>query len=572
MVTARYCFSFFQRAIGENKDDYLHHKVRSVDVEKVKKLFTGQIPKSQFSWYIREKKVLQIGGLSDCLDFYERKFGKFLELLKFFNSIDYPVSISTKGVWWTKDERYREAFRDAKNVHMKSSIISLDEDKVHQVERGVATAEERFLMLEECNKLGVAATTVRFRPFILGMSADFPWSEKARQQIDAFCHRTKEAGCYSLTTEFLCWESRASKTAEERAAVVSKITGIPQYPFYRQYSQSKSGLMRLNYDLKRPYIEAMQEACDKYGVKFFVSDAHHKEKSYHAGCCGLPENGPLSNTNRGQYAEAILIAKRTGRVAWADIAEAAAGLKEIPFYAAEGFNQGGTDERVKRMYQSMWDYMRDVWNNPKSGMSPARYFGGALVPDQPDENGDIVYLYNEPFVVRAERVGSVQELALHLVKQGYAMQEDGGDWGHVAYDVVVNAIDVAPGKKDMLSALEQNRINAKVYVNGSSSDAWKESYPNTDFLELPAAMQLVPRAEEMALDVIREEMTLQGIERVWVLRLTDIAAPFDGKTPRAVLSALEAGFTADPVGFQRVQGYMQLLECAPLTMEQKGLM
>ena len=551
-------------------------------MEKVKKLFLGQVPKSQFAWYVKSKRVLQWGGLSDGFDYYERKFKKSLELVKFFNTIDYPISISTKGVWWVKEPEYREAFRDRKNIHMKSSIISLDEDKVHRVERGVATSEERFQMLEECAKLGVAATTVRFRPFVPGMSADYPYTEKSKEQIDAFVHRTKEAGCYSLTTEFMCWESRASRTAQDRAEVLSQVTGIPQYPFYRANSQSRSGLMRLNYDLKRPYMDAMEESCEKYGVKFFVSDAHHKEKSYHSGCCGLPETGPLSNTNRGQYAEAILIAKKNGRVSWGDIEKEAEGLKEIPFYAAEGFNQGGTDERVRRMYQSMYDYMRDVWNNPKSGMSPARYFGGALVPSTPDENGDIVYLYNEPYIERAMRVESVQELSLHLVKQGYAMQEDGSDWGHVAYDVAVNAVGVSPGQASLIDALEKNRLNARIYVNGGSSERWQEFYTNTEFFELPGAIQLVPNFVEQSTEVIQQELALQGIERAWVIWMPGLKTKFEsGKgngegfeevMPRALLSRLEAEFTESPLTFERKQGFVQLLECAPLTAEQKGLM
>ena len=35
-----YCFSQFQRAIGGGKDKYLHKEVRSVNVEKIKKMFT----------------------------------------------------------------------------------------------------------------------------------------------------------------------------------------------------------------------------------------------------------------------------------------------------------------------------------------------------------------------------------------------------------------------------------------------------------------------------------------------------------------------------------------------------
>ncbi len=573
-----YCFSFFQRAVGQTADDYLHHRVKSVDVNKVKNLFLRELaaPDSpgtmkpgfrQFGWYIRARKVLQWGGLSDGFDYYEKNFGKSLELLQFWNSIDYPVSISTKGVWFTEDERYREAFANRGNVHLKTSIISLDADKVRRVERGVASSEERFKMLEWMSKVGVAATTVRLRPFVLGITADYPYTPKSYEQLEAFVHRTKEAGCYSLTTEFLCLEKRASNTAKERYDIISKVSGIPNlYEFYSRNSLNQ-GLMRLNYELKRPYMEALQELCAKYDVKFFVSDAHHKEKSYHAGCCGLPENGPLSQTNKGQYAEAILVAKRQGRVHWSDIAPYAESLREIPYFNAEGFNTASTDERVRRMYQSMYDYMRDQWNNPRSFMSPARYFGGALVADQPDANGDVVYLYNTPWVNAGAQIASVGELRADVQQsygneQGYlqlaatAQQEltalqanvreqqlDGGQWGHVAYDLCVNGTLCNDARLHrLLTQLKNERLNSTVFVQEERLPYYESHYADygADFELLPDE----PATEAAYLannEVITQGHSMLGTPRVWLIapRFNNSELP----AYRAVLSALEAAYT-----------------------------
>ena len=35
-----YCFSQFQRAIGNGKEQYLHKEVKAVSVEKIKRMFT----------------------------------------------------------------------------------------------------------------------------------------------------------------------------------------------------------------------------------------------------------------------------------------------------------------------------------------------------------------------------------------------------------------------------------------------------------------------------------------------------------------------------------------------------
>jgi DNA repair photolyase len=602
-----YCFSFFQRAVGQSADDYLHHRVKAVSVERVKRMFRGEIPNSQFNWYIRSRRVLQWGGLSDGFDYYEKQFGRSLDLLTFFNSIDYPVSISTKGVWWTEDSRYQEAFRNRGNVHLKTSIVTLDAAKAKKLERGVASPEERFRMLEWAAANGVAATTVRLRPFVLGITADYPFTDVSKSQIEALVQRTKQAGVYSLTTEFLCLEKRASSTAKERYDIIGDISGINDlYRFYATNSLN-NGLMRLNYELKRPYMETLQEACYKYGIHFFVSDAHHKEKSEHAGCCGLPDTGPLSVTNKGQYAEAILIAKRNGRVHWSDISEAAEALRNIPFGAGsvegggnaapEGFNLGSTNQRAMRMYQTMYDYMRDMWNNPRSFMSPARYFGGALVPDSPDDNGDIVYLYNAPWTDSAVQVQSVgqlrtivnrehgqpttyiklettasQQLA-DLQQATREQQADGGRWGHIAYDIVINAtLSTDPELHQWLMALLNNKINATCFIQEARLDYCLNTYNDwgVEFDALPDN----PATDSESADnkaAIVQGYAMLGTPRIWLLEPTLTTLRVPPQEFRAKLSSLEESYangilSAADRAHLALYG-ITLVECAELDHE-----
>jgi len=397
-----YCFAYFQRALGASANDYLHHKVKSVNVEKVKRMFLEPDKYAgSFAWYIKDRKVLQWGGLSDGFDWYEQRFKKSLELLKFFNEIAYPISISTKGVWFLNDEEYLKEFSGAKNIQMKYSIITTNDEHAKKLEAGTPTPKERFYALKKLKEIGVAVTTLRFRSYVLGVS------DLCVDEMFAMAH---DAKVDSITTEMLCLESRSSGIAEERFKVISKICGFDVFPFYKKNSMIRAGLLRLNYDIKRSHIERMQKLSEKYGIPFFVSDAHHKEKSCGTGCCGLPETGPLSNIARGQFAEAIQIAKKNGYVYWKDISEKAEPLKEIPFVGAEGFNTTGSLFRAQRKYHTMYDYMLDAWNDIKSAMSPARYFGGALVPGGSDENGNVFYLYNKPFIQDGYKVKSSEEL------------------------------------------------------------------------------------------------------------------------------------------------------------------
>lgn len=532
-----YCFSFFQRAIGEGSEEYLHHKVRAVSVERVIRMFTDPDKHAgQFKNYIKRRMTLQWGGLSDGFDFYERKFRKSLELLRFFNSIDYPLSISTKGVWWVYDDDYRKELEGRKNIHVKYSIITDNEKHVKELEPGVPTAQARFEAMRELNKLGIGATTLRFRPFVIGTSD---------LCIDSMFEKAKEVGCYSVTTEFLGWESRSSNTSRERLDRMSKTLGYDVWKFYLENSAHASGLLRLNYDLKRPYMKKMKAKAEELDLKFFVSDAHHKEDSYHAGCCGLPETGPLSNVNRGQYAYAIKIAKQKGFVQWKDISEEAfAVLGDIPFSGAEGFNTGGSTERLKHFNKSLFDFMHDIWNNPKSWQSPARYFGGALVPAQTDENGDIIYLYNDKFINHNEQPASVNELAIHLRMAGKPnadrydeMVADGTDFAHVAYPVYVFSRKRWNNATTM-KLLDEARVNYHLVVSQEDYQYYEEKYPNADILVLPEGTKGIRKARQFVYEACFEE----GYPYVWMLDddIAEVHRKGEGKVSlRALFSRME---------------------------------
>ena len=196
-----YCFSQFQRALGKAKEAYLSKSVRAVDVEKIKRMFRDPDRYAgQFAPYIKQRRVMQWGGLSDEFDGYERKYGKTLELLRFFKEIDYPLCFSTKATWWTKDSRYMELVRGQRNWNFKFSIITLDEEKARQMERGVPTPLERLEAIERIAEADAGGATLRLRPFIIGISTP------------SYLDLIREAGtrgATALSTEFMCVELRS---------------------------------------------------------------------------------------------------------------------------------------------------------------------------------------------------------------------------------------------------------------------------------------------------------------------------------------------------------------------------
>lgn len=378
-----YCFAQFQRGIGGEKkrSDYMCKEVRAVNVEKVKKMFIEPDEHAgQFAQYIKQRKVMQWGGMSDEFDGYERKYGKTLELLKFFKDIDYPLCFSTKGAWWTKDERYMDLVRGQKNWNFKFSIITMEEEKASIIEKGVESPQERLEAIERIANAGAGGATLRLRPFIIGVSTP--------SYLDLIREAGKR-GADAMTTEFLCVEQR-SPTLRSFLPELNKMAGFDIMEFYKKYSVS-CGYMRLNRNIKRPFVENMNEVCNEIGMRFYVSDAHFKEYCHNGSCCGLPSDW---NYSRGQWCEALQIAKDKGKVMWGDISKEIIELHEYEWGKASGFNNCSQEKRAQFYGMTMADNLRWVWNNPQNGQNPYKMYEGVMIPDGTDEEGNIIYRYN----------------------------------------------------------------------------------------------------------------------------------------------------------------------------------
>ena len=376
-----YCFAQFQRAVGNGKDAYLHKDVNPVSVEKIKRMFSEPDKYGgQFAEYIKQRRVMQWGGMSDQFDNFERKFGKTLELLKFFKDIDYPLCFSTKATWFTEDDRYMDLIKGQKNWNFKFSVITLDEEKARIIERGVPTPLERLKAIERIANADAGGATLRLRPFIIGVSTPTYLELIAK---------AGEAGATALSTEFFCVEQR-SKELKAYMPKLSELCGFDMMDFYKKYSVS-GGYMRLNRRVKEPFIRKMKEACEKANMRFYVSDAHFKELCCNGSCCGLPADW---NYSKGQWCEGLQIAKKKGQVTWDDVKGDILQLHQYDWGKAQGFNCNSSEKRAKFLGMSMADYMRWLWNNPQSGQSPYKLFEGALIPVGKDENNNLIYKYN----------------------------------------------------------------------------------------------------------------------------------------------------------------------------------
>lgn len=375
-----YCFSQYQRGTGNGKEAYLSKDVRSINIEKVKRIMSGEDKKSQFYKYVKDKRPIQYGGLSDQFDGYERKYGKTYELLKYLKEINYPICFSTKSAWVFFDEKYRELFRGADNWNMKFSIITLDPVAAAKIEVGVPSPQERLKAMHEYTQLSKGGATLRLRPFILGVS------DKTYLDLIYEAHK---AGATAVTTEFFCLEMRSVNHAKKHYEQISEVCGFDVVDFYRKNSKG-SVYLRLNRSVKEPYICQMKKLCKELGMRFYVSDANFKECSDNCCCCAL---NPDWNYSRGHFAAALQIAKKTGKVQWKDI-EPDMYFLDFPWKYACGFNTNTSEAKATFEGMTMKDYLHYLWNNPKRGQSPYKIFTGVLVPDGLDEEHNVIYKYN----------------------------------------------------------------------------------------------------------------------------------------------------------------------------------
>jgi DNA repair photolyase len=348
-----------------------------VNVDAVKRIFT-EPGKSQFWPYVKKRIAFQWGGLSDPFDPIEKKLGIGLKLLKFFREIEYPICFSTKATWWLEDERYVSLFKGADFFNVKFSIITGDHSKAKFIEKGVPSPAERLKAIEKYSKLNNGGATLRLRPFIIGVS------NPSHIQL---IKDAASAGATAMTTEFFCMETR-SKLGKQNYEKMSQVTGFDLTEFYRKYSRG-AGYLRLNRNAKREFVDQMEAAAKEAGIRFYVSDAHFKERCNNGSCCGLPDSW---NYSKGQFCEALVIAREKGQVVWDDIEADMEYAKTFLWRKAQGYNVNTSEKRAKFYSYTMYDYLKWCWNNPKQGASPYKMFEGVLKPIKKDEKGNLVYI------------------------------------------------------------------------------------------------------------------------------------------------------------------------------------
>ncbi|MBA7635422.1 hypothetical protein ES703_43026 [subsurface metagenome] len=197
--------------------------------------------------------------------------------------------------------------------------------------------------------------------------------------------RAADMGATAVSLEFFCLEQRSPELRRNRLPIISDLVGFDYFKFYQKYSVL-GGYLRLNRNIKRPFVDDIEDETRKHSMRFYVSDAHFKERCDNGSCCGLSSDW---NYSRGQFCEALVICRREGQVSWGDISGEMEHLKSVILHRA--LNLMTPKKGVRFLGFTLFDYMQWLWNNPKAGQSPYTMFEGVMKPVGIDETGDLIY-------------------------------------------------------------------------------------------------------------------------------------------------------------------------------------
>lgn len=118
---------------------------------------------------------------------------------------------------------------------------------------------------------------------------------------------------------------------------------------------------------------------------------------YQAQPQGQPSysDAPSDAENDGnfEWCEALQIARKNGTVRYSDVRKDIESLLSTSKWELS-LNTGCSTNRAKFKGMSVADYMRYLWNNPQCGQSPYKLFYGVLKPAGTDEEGNLIYQYD----------------------------------------------------------------------------------------------------------------------------------------------------------------------------------
>lgn len=398
------CFAYYQKSYNTNVQVGGPKPLMSVDVENVCRAIEGKETTRQYQpfaeHFFKKRFLLHWGGMADPFCVFEKKNGVSKRIIHTLGDTAYPTLFSFKGGTIREDEYLRmfDDYSKQKNFAFQVSLITADDDLARVVEVGVPSPTERLKTIKILSDMGYW-TILRLRPFILGISD---------RTLDELLEKALAAGIRAISTEFFAIDCRCTDGMNMRYKWLADIIGVKDLiKYYSLMSPSERGTyLRLNRDVKEPYIKKIYTFCMKHGLTLGISDPDFKELCTSGSCCGMPDEFPdnpeMCNWTRNQLTYYIKECRRnfhkgTGST---DIVFDEVFNDKISTYLADPrlsiyyygvIGRNGSERDIFTLKLLMQEHN----NNLRSPKNPRNYFHGKIEPYRLDEYGNYVFRYVE---------------------------------------------------------------------------------------------------------------------------------------------------------------------------------
>ena len=354
--------------------------LRTIDPDLIKKVFTailngGEIPKTYkfLEKYVKNKKMIQFGTVSDPFCNNEKKYGVTYELLEFFDEIDYPLTFCSKGSMYTKPKYLNIIKNHSHNWHFRIAISTSNDLIARKVERGVPSPTERFNNIKKLSKNGIKVTHI-IRPLIPGYS-----------DVKGLVTKAKMSGAYACKIRDLLVKPVLPEFYKKRMLKLSEITGVDLYELYTKKSQEERD------KILQPYYDEFIETCRKLKLYYACNKSRQIYTPSYC-CCAIPPE-MHKYLYFGNFTHAVEQAQRRK----SDIIT----FKDVGKYSKECFKGVESevsaciaDSRSKAQTLNMdcHDFTRWCWNKPRKVELRTR---NHVEKVGVDENGDNLYRVKE---------------------------------------------------------------------------------------------------------------------------------------------------------------------------------
>ncbi|MGH1385954.1 hypothetical protein [Kordia sp.] len=372
-IGCKYCFA---RIRGGNFES---RKIKIADPKSIITRFKNGIKNQNtgiISEFIKNRKPVHFGGMSDPFQDIEKTCGISYMVLEYLKSIDYPVVISTKSDL-IGNHKYLELFKDYKSLVIQVSFSTLDHKKSKILEPNSPNPIELLncVKLLQENKTNV---TLRWQPYIIEVSDD----------IDYFIEEVKKTGIKHIGFEHLKLPTEKNSDIENK---FQKITGKSIYKLYNEKGAILDGreyILPIQEKLKN--ISNIKNSLKGSNISLGLADNEFQYLSTYNCCCsGVDMFEGFDNWYKPQISYAIRKSYLNND-----------NEIRIDNIRNEWNTNGSIDKfmnsksRIKKQGNpnTMFDYVKARWNDLNSSFNPSKYFN-VEYSNRIDEQGNKIYKF-----------------------------------------------------------------------------------------------------------------------------------------------------------------------------------